>query len=120
MQHSFEERFEQAMQLRQKSKHQAACDKFVELLTEHPNHKIVLGMLSICYFELEEYELAAAYATQSVVVSPKSETASLVLFHSLWKTNRKDEAFDEMRRFMSLAPSNAYDELLKDINAEFS
>ena len=116
MQHSFEERFEQAMQLRQESKHQAARDKFIELLREQPCSKIVLGMLSVCYFELEEHELAVVYATQSVAVSPKSERASLVLFHSLWKTNREDEAFEEMRRFLALTPSDAYDELLKDIN----
>lgn len=120
MQHSFEERFERAMQFRQESKHQAACDKFVELLSEQLSNKTVLGMLSVCSFEMEGYELAAVYATKLVAVSPKSETASLVLFHSLWKMNREDEAFDEMRRFLSLASSDAYDELLKDINAEFS
>lgn len=120
MRHSFEERFEQTMQLRRELKLQAACDRLVDLLKEQPENRTVLGMLSACYFELEKYELAAVSASQSVAVSPKSETASLVLFHSLWKTKREDEAFDEMRRFMSLAPSNAYDELLKDINAEFS
>lgn len=108
------------MQFRQEKKLSSACDLFVQLLEEKPESKIVLGMLSTCYFELEQYELAAKHAQRSVIVSPKSEVASLILFHSLWHIEQYDEAFDEMRRFMTLTSSAAYDELLQDLNKNLS
>jgi hypothetical protein len=55
-----------------------------------------------------------------VALSPKSELASLGLFQSLNDIGRKDEAFTEMRRFLSLSKSDEYNRFLHDVNNSLS
>lgn len=52
------------------------------------------------------------------MLSPHSEMASLGLFHSLWRTDRTDAAFDEMRRFLKSNDSPHYRRLLRDLLAD--
>jgi hypothetical protein len=47
--------------------------------------------------------------------APTSEGASLGLFHTLLEAGRSDEAFNAMRRFLSLAESPEYRRLLLEI-----
>lgn len=55
------------------------------------------------------------YAKKSVTLSPKSEMASLCLFHTLWDLNRQDEAKNEIRRFIQSGGNiNKYNILFKE------
>jgi hypothetical protein len=48
---------------------------------------------------------------------PVNERASLGLFHSLWKTEKKDDAVREVRRFRAAGgESMEYRRLARDIN----
>lgn len=53
----------------------------------------------------------------AVEMAQRSEVASLGLFHSLFEAGRTDEAFNEMHRFLSIAESPEYEQLLSDLNA---
>ena len=68
---TFEARFNKAMLLRQENERQKAYELFVELLAEYPHHKALIGMLAVCCFELEQYDLAMMYGAKSVAGSPK-------------------------------------------------
>ena len=53
----------------------------------------------------------------AVQLAPTLELASLGLFHALWEAGRRDDAFEEMKRFVRLAgPSTEYGEILKGLS----
>jgi hypothetical protein len=44
----------------------------------------------------------------AVVLSPKSEKASLGLFHCLWEQGKEDGAFEEMKRLIRTTKREEY------------
>ncbi len=50
-------------------------------------------------------------------LSPRSDVASFGLFHTLFQAGRNDDAFGEMRRFLSIADSTEYETLLSEIQS---
>jgi tetratricopeptide (TPR) repeat protein len=91
-----------------------AASMLERLALEYPNRPFILGMLGAIYRSLEEYERAVEYYSRTTALSPKSELASLGLFHSLWRVGRHEEAMAEMTRFTSVAPSKEYDLLVSE------
>ena len=63
---------------------------------------------------------AIEHFLKAVKLAPTSELYSLGLFHILWAQGRRDEAFDEMRRFMAIADSIDYRAIVAEMNAKFS
>jgi len=55
----------------------------------------------------------------AVKLVPNSEPYSLGLFHILWEHGRRDEAFDEMTRFMASGNSTDYRSIVADLNAKW-
>jgi predicted Zn-dependent protease len=76
------------------------------------------GYLGFLYAEARQDGKAAQAFRKSTRLSPRSETASLGLFHSLWRTGNTDAAFNEMRRFVKLSDSPQYRELLRGMLAD--
>ena len=80
---------------------------------------VIVGLIGLLlYYEKDDIEKALPYLKESVSLSPKSERASLGLFHALWEKNNIDEAFNEMKRFMKSSDSKEYRRLLAEINAD--
>ena len=73
------------------------------------------GYLGFLYTETRNDRKAAAAFRKAVALSPRSELASLGLFHSLWRIGRVDAAFNEMRRFIKSTDSPRYRQLLRDM-----
>ncbi len=48
---------------------------------------------------------------------PMKESFSLGLFHCLWDMEKKVEALEEMKRFITLTPSDTYRQILADITS---
>jgi predicted Zn-dependent protease len=59
---------------------------------------------------------AIEHFREAVKLVPNSEPYSLGLFHILWEHGRREEAFDEMNRFMENANSSDYRTILADLN----
>jgi len=78
----------------------------------------VCGLLASIHFELDHFDEAAKVYKKAITISPKSETASLGLFHSLWHVGDTDGAFEEMKRYMTIAKSDEYEWLLKNFIAK--
>jgi tetratricopeptide (TPR) repeat protein len=65
---------------------------------------------------LDKLEEAESKFRRAVFLNPSSELASLQLFHYLWSLDKNDQAFDEIRRFQSLAHSDDYVAIVNEIN----
>lgn len=107
------EAFELAIQHRQRGEHKEAIELLNSLMERTPSYYAVLGD---SYWELGLYPEAIRSFKKAIELAPESEASSLGLFHCLWETGDVDGAFDEMRRFLSLADSAEYRRLLSDIN----
>ena len=62
-------------------------------------------------------EKAVAAFRRATELKPESETASLGLFHCLWEMGRKEEALDEIGRYLKIADCEDYRNILAEINA---
>ena len=107
------EKMEKILDLRKLAKYEEAIINAENLANNYPEIASVFGLLASLYFELDRYEEAALAYQKATELSPKSEMASLGLFHSLWQLERNDDAFEEMKRFMAISASDEYTELVK-------
>ncbi len=83
---------------------------------EYPDAAAGWGLLgSIYWCELGKPKKAIPCLEKAVRLSPRSELASLGLFHSLWQIGKQGEALEEMKRFQTVSHSKDYDEILAEI-----
>jgi predicted Zn-dependent protease len=86
------------------------------LTAEYPECTPAYSLMGGIYLHfLKQPEKAIPYLQKALQLSPRSETISLRLFHSLWECERYEEALAEMRRFQSIAHCRDYDEILAEL-----
>ena len=98
----------EAFSLKNAEKLLEARDCFARLALERPEFAPVRGVLAGVLYELEAFEDAAEEFSTTVRLSPRSELASLGLFHSLLHLGNRAAAGAEMKRFTSLRKSAEY------------
>ena len=90
----------------------------VELLTslshEFPDAASVHGYLAWFLLETGRHEKAVGPSQRAVELAPRSERASLVHFHVLWRAGERIQALDEMKRFLKIQPSEEYANIIKE------
>ncbi|HYP49439.1 MAG TPA: hypothetical protein VEQ34_00755, partial [Pyrinomonadaceae bacterium] len=79
-----------------------------------PNQAAILGVIGGIYFSLRDWENSYIYYKKTAKLAPKSETASIALFHCLFELEKYDESLDEIKRFISI--SQKFDLKLKEYN----
>jgi len=87
---------------------------------------VEVWMLKACiHFQRDEHSLAVKAFSKVIIREPKSEGASLGLFHSLWSGGDEDAAFEEMKRFFREAgldnksqTAQDYWAIVKEINEQ--
>ncbi|HYQ00033.1 MAG TPA: tetratricopeptide repeat protein [Polyangiaceae bacterium] len=89
------------------------------LAVSEPNDPRVLGVLAGVYFRQDRFEEAARYFRRATERSPRSELASLGLFHALWKLGEQLSAEQELTRFLSIRESEEYRMLLEEMGWRF-
>lgn len=113
----FEIEFKRAVELRHRGLTDEAIEIFRKLLETSQHRASVLGMIGGLYlFDKESPTDALPFLEESAKLAPKSEMASVCLFHAFWNLNRTDDAFNEMKRFLALRDSEEYQRLLAEIN----
>ena len=95
-----------------------AIDRLAEQADAFPKAPRLWGYLGFLHGENGDPKSAARAYRRTTEPSPRSELASVGLFHSLWRSKRADAAFDEMRRFVQRNDAPRYRELLRDMLAE--
>lgn len=106
--------------------HEKALSIRLSLEKKFPKHKLLLIALGTSYEKLCQLEKAEEYYRRAVKLYPKEEIASKFLFHflwdddeDLWSENRRDEAFEEIRRFQSISHCEDYMEIVREINDKY-
>ena len=64
--------------------------------------------------QLGRQQEAMEQCRRAIRLAPGSEKASLIHFQVLWKCGKHIEALDEMKRFLTIRPSQAYTEIIKE------
>jgi tetratricopeptide (TPR) repeat protein len=105
--------FDLALDLNRVGEHWQAISLLTVLERTGFQRKAVIGTLgAILFYDLGEVEEALPYLQEAVFLSPYSELASLALFHARIDKGETERAFDEARRFLSLAGSEEYRRVL--------
>ncbi|MDQ4120420.1 MAG: tetratricopeptide repeat protein [Acidobacteriota bacterium] len=109
--------FNKALCLRDEEKYDDAIKILEKLNSDFPDNHAILLMLAGMYHLVDDWENCFIYSQKLVEISPNSERASVMLFHSLWGLKKFDDAFEEARRFVDLNGfSKEYDLILKEID----
>ena len=114
-----EQRFNEAVTLRLDGKLQESLQQFQQLANEYPHFASTFGMMGDIFWELGKLEEAINCFRIVVQLTPQSELGSLGLFHVLLEAKYVNEAFAEMKRFLSLADSKEYRTFLHELKEEF-
>jgi tetratricopeptide (TPR) repeat protein len=106
----------EALALKDKEDYRGAIAILSAAVKEYPVSAPVHGLLGDMYFcGLRQPAKAIPHYEKATQLAPKSERASLGLFHSLWKLDKVVEALEEMKRFQTISHSNDYAEILAEI-----
>jgi tetratricopeptide (TPR) repeat protein len=112
-----QQRFEEALLLKAEQRHAEALPILEQLEKVQPRSAALYAVLGDTYWELRLMDKAIAAFRFATVLSPKSETASLCLFHCLWELGEYDKAIVEAYRFLRLGDSEDYRAILMEIGS---
>jgi predicted Zn-dependent protease len=74
-----------------------------DLDRRYPDRASINGVIATTYFTyLKRYDEALPFAQKTVTLSPRSELASLTLFHTLANLGHDEEAMSESGRYIKL------------------
>ncbi len=98
-----ERSLEQARSLVESGKNDEARFCLLESLKEDPDNHAALLILGGSYFVDEKYSEAEMVFERLILMKPGDGKFSIALFNTLWKSDRTEEALEEIKRFMSAA-----------------
>ena len=108
-----EEKLKQAQQHLAQQEGAQAHDLLISIIQAQPENKAALLMLGGYYFDVGKLAEAEMIFEQLVLLEPGTGQFSIALFNTLWKQQRLDEAFEEIRRFLSVADKTEEQETIK-------
>jgi predicted Zn-dependent protease len=109
---------DRAIELDENDQSSSAVQLLARLAEEFPQTASVHAYLGWFLLRVERTADAVGHARQAVELAPGSEKASLIYFHTLWKSGQQAQALDEMKRFIAIQPSNEYSALIDDWGLE--
>jgi predicted Zn-dependent protease len=112
---SLKGRMNRALKLVSAKKYQKAKELLLALAEQNGESASVFGILGDVNWHLGALDEAIQSFAKACALSPKSELASLGLFHTLWESGQTGPALKEMERFLSLSRSPEYAKLLGEL-----
>ena len=110
------ELFGKAIPFRDKGQIQKAIEVLKNIIQQSPDYSLAYVILGGIYFDSDNYSDAIPYFEKAVKLTPKTELASIGLFHCLWSLGRNKEALKEARRYLDVGkPAKHYSSLLKEM-----
>ncbi|HWY87071.1 MAG TPA: tetratricopeptide repeat protein [Gemmataceae bacterium] len=113
---------QQGIYCKDNSDYQGAISAFEEAIRKSPQCSLAYWLLGgVHYTFLNDPRAALPYFQKGVQLSPKTEIASLALFHSLWDTDQTFEALEELKRYQLLTnwSSKDYLEIMQEIKEKW-
>jgi len=89
-----------------------------ELVRSNPKLALLRASFANTLWDNGDLVKAEKEFRDAIALGPDLEKISLGLFHLLWEQGREDEAFEEMKRFMSISDSEDYRAISKEINED--
>ena len=108
--------FDEFFKLKESNKFSEALLVIRKIEKNHKNSSVVLGLLGTIYYELKDYKNSSKYFKRTVLLNPKSELASLGLFHSFKHLGENIPAMKEIHRYVSLAKPKLYKTAIKELS----
>ena len=102
-----------ARELTEAGKHEDARLCLLELLKDDPKNQTALIMLGGAYFAMQKYPEAEMVFERLILMEPGKGQYSIALFNTLWKSERVEEALEEIKRFMEHADKGEEKETIK-------
>jgi len=91
----------------------AAINYASSFLEQYPDSAALHGYMAAALSLAGRLEEALVHAERAVHLAPKSEKWSVVLTRTLWKADRRDDAFEEIKRYLAISPSEIYSRMLR-------
>ena len=112
--------FDEAIKLRDNGDLAKAIEKLNQALAMDPEPRsTILLILGDLYHSQKTFDKARECLLEAVELSPNSELASLILFHTLWDMKDEWAAFREAKRFLSRHDSKEYFLMIKEMRDAF-
>ena len=112
MNRNLRKRFDEAVELKRNGQFSLAKEILEDLVKIDTGTAAIFAVLgNVCWEMRLLHEAATAFKT-ATKLSPKSEAASLGLFHVLLEMERQAEALEEAQRFLEVAYSETYIEII--------
>jgi tetratricopeptide (TPR) repeat protein len=89
-----------------------ATERMVALVAEFPREGLAHAYLAWVLSRGGRYRDAIEHGKVAVQLSPRSERISLLFFRVLWAADQREQAMDEMRRFVTLEDSEEYAQIV--------
>lgn len=102
-----EQLLKRARDLTELGQHEDARISLLELLKDDPKNETALIMLGGAYFSQQKYSESEMVFERLILMAPGNGQYSIALFNTLWKTGRKQEALEEIKRFVEHADKEA-------------
>ena len=112
----YEKMFEKAIGFRNKGMIDGSIKILLKLINNYKEYQYAYIILGDIYWDKNELLKSIKLFKKAIEISPSSEKASLCLFHVLWEKGDREEALDEMKRYLKNYTSEEYSKILKEIN----
>ena len=109
---NIEDNLQKAKQFVDAQQHEEARMCLLEILKEEATNKPALIMLGGSYFSMEKYAEAEMVFERLILLEPGIGQFSIGLFNTLWRMDRKEEALEEIKRFLSNADQEIENETI--------
>jgi len=104
-----------AIRHRDKSEYDDAIRILRALVKVKPESASVHGLLGDVYWRLGRLKQAVQSLKRATELAPKSELASLGLFHALWESGKIERAKAEMKRYLAIGNTREYDSMIPSL-----
>lgn len=103
-----------ARDLRNGGETSASMNLLLDLANMYPEAKAVFVLLGDLYWKQDDLAHARSCFQKATEIDPQLEIASLALYHTLWSLDFKEDALEEMKRFLQCSHSSEYNRLLQE------
>jgi predicted Zn-dependent protease len=111
----YKSEFQRALSLRNGGQLERAREAFQVLRSVRPEEPTAAVVLGGILLDLGLHDAAFDSFRDATRLRPRSELASLGVFHSLWDARRTIEALAEMRRFLTVSDCADYREIIREL-----
>lgn len=98
-----EDKLKRARALAEAGNNDEARYCLLEILKQNANDQAALMMLGGSYFLDNKYPEAEMVFERLILMAPGAGSVSIALFNTLWKSGRREEALEEIKRFLTVA-----------------